>query len=138
LAGAREVILPTLDQLIRLNRRQIDVYGGLFLGDDNLLNRATLESALVLLEFGAFGDDHYPTLAEKAAYLMHRIVSGHVFRDGNKRTGLGAALIIVRLNGGEFPLAEPADQDAIDFTLSLADGKKSYEDVLAWVKLRMK
>jgi death-on-curing protein len=94
-----------------------------------MLNSATLEAALNLLAHGVYGKDPYPTLEEKAAYLMHRIVTGHVFRDGNKRTGLMIAQLTAQLNGRSFPIAS-TDQDAIEFTLSLADGQKSYEETL--------
>jgi hypothetical protein len=51
------MILPTLDQIIRANRRQVEIYGGVFLGEDNMLNSATLEAALTLLTHGVYGKD---------------------------------------------------------------------------------
>jgi death-on-curing protein len=127
---------PDIEDIVDLNRLQIDLYGGLTLGE-NFLNEGALDSALGLIEYGVFGEDQYPTLAEKAAYLLERIVCAHVFRDGNKRTGLMAAIMLIESNGHSFRLEEPTDQGAIDFIYELADHKKTYEDVVEWVKGRM-
>lgn len=64
-----------------------------FLNEDRLLY--TLEA--VKAQFG--GMDLYPTLFQKAAVYAHHIITGHVFLDGNKRTGLACALRFLEANG---------------------------------------
>ena len=43
----------------------------------------------------AFGETIYTTPCERAAALFHAIICDHAFVDGNKRTGTGAALLIL-------------------------------------------
>jgi death-on-curing protein len=44
-----------------------------------------LESALARPQSTVFGEDAYPGLHEKAAALLHSLVSNHALIDGNKR-----------------------------------------------------
>jgi len=36
---------------------------------------------------------------KKTAYLMYLIIKGHIFPDGNKRTGLLSGMVFLRVNG---------------------------------------
>lgn len=54
-----------------------------------------------------------------AAYLFH-IVQNHPFVDGNKRTGLLAALVFLELNGISIAHGSPA---LYDLTLGVAEGR---------------
>ncbi len=54
-----------------------------------------------------------------AAYLYH-IVKNHPFVDGNKRTGLVAALTFLDLNGVAVDRNEPA---LYDLTIAVAEGR---------------
>jgi death-on-curing protein len=70
---------------------------------------------------------------------MHAIISNHVFQDGNKRTGLGAALAFCEINGfGLFDAAGSNDQTPIhpdklyNFTIAVASGQRDLEAVRAW------
>jgi death on curing protein len=47
----------------------------------------------------AFGEDAYPTFAEKAAALMHSLARNHALVDGNKRLAWAAARVFCLLNG---------------------------------------
>jgi len=63
-------------------------------------------------------------------YLFN-IVCNHVFQDGNKRTGMQATVIFLQLNG--YGLAVIVDDDLLtNFTLSVASGEQSLEQVQAW------
>lgn len=46
-----------------------------------------------------FGEDAYPTLADKAAALMHSIARNHALVDGNKRLAWSATRVLCLLNG---------------------------------------
>ncbi len=64
---------------------------------------------------------------------MYNIICNHIFQDGNKRTGLQAALIFLLLN--EYRFAELVDDDLLtQFTLDEASGFHSLESVLEWFK----
>lgn len=61
-------------------------------------------------------------LYHKAAALMESIIRNHPFVDGNKRTGIKAADLFLRLNGHRLI----AGNDALEaFTLGVARGESS-------------
>lgn len=70
------------------------------------------------------GSDAYPTLAEKAAALLHSIARNHALVDGNKRLAWGAARVFCLLNGADITLgvdeAEALVVGAADGSLDVA------------------
>ena len=54
----------------------------------------------------AVKNSYYDTLEELAAASAVYIVQGHVFADGNKRTGAGAMLTFLHANGGRTGLRD--------------------------------
>jgi death-on-curing protein len=85
-----------------------------------------LEAAIARTQASVFGIDAYGDLDEKAAALLHSIVTGHALVDGNKRLGWVAVRLFYRLNGADITFS--AD-DAFDLVTSVADG--SMRDVTA-------
>jgi death-on-curing protein len=55
-----------------------------------------------------------------AAYLFH-IVRSHPFVNGNKRTGLTAALVFLEMNGIEI---RASDEALVKIVLAVAEGKR--------------
>ncbi len=78
-----------------------------------------LQAAAARPQATAFGEDAYPELDQKAAALLHSIVSGHPLADGNKRLGWVATRLFYLLNGSN--LAVPAD-DAFALVIAIAAG----------------
>jgi death on curing protein len=60
--------------------------------------RGLLASAAERPRATVLGDDAYPTLAEKAAALMHALARNHALVDGNKRLAWAATRIFCLLN----------------------------------------
>jgi death-on-curing protein len=60
-----------------------------------------LDSAVMRARSSAFGEDAYPTLALKAAALLHSIAGNHALVDGNKRLAWAATRVFLGLNGVE-------------------------------------
>jgi death on curing protein len=58
-----------------------------------------LGSAAARPQMSVFGDDAYPTFAQKAAALMESIARNHALVDGNKRLTWSAARVFCLLNG---------------------------------------
>jgi death on curing protein len=85
----------SLEEVLELHDMSIQRYGG----DPGLRDRGLLESA-VAQPMASFGERFlHPDLFSMAgAYLFH-ITSNHPFVDGNKRTGLLAALVFLDTNG---------------------------------------
>jgi death on curing protein len=57
-----------------------------------------LDSAMSRPRSSAFGDDAYPTLALKAAALLHSLARNHALVDGNKRLAWLATVVFLDLN----------------------------------------
>lgn len=62
---------------------------------------------------------------------MYNIICNHIFQDGNKRTGLEAALLFLQLNDHDLVIN---DEPLIQFTLDVASGNHSLETVQEWFK----
>jgi death-on-curing protein len=79
-----------------------------------------LASAAARPRSSAFGREAYPTLAEKAAALMHSLARNHALLDGNKRLAWAAARVFCLLNGRD--LAASVD-DAEAMVQAVAQGE---------------
>ena len=98
-------------------------------GTYHLLDEARLHYVIDAVS-GKFGDiELYPTLSQKAAVYAHHIVTGHVFLDGNKRTGLHCAILFLEVNGCTLRL--DIDDSIIDLGFKIADGTITDIEVIA-------
>lgn len=79
-----------------------------------------LEAAAARPRATAFGQDAYPTLHEKAAALVHSVVTNHALVDGNKRLGLASAIAFLGINGWRLTLSE---DEAYDLIIAIASGE---------------
>ena len=89
----------TKDDIVQFNEMTIQEHGGNFVPPCNFLNENSLDYMLEAVGSELFGQPMYPSISHKAAFYMFSIVTGHIFQDGNKRTGLEAALLFLKLNG---------------------------------------
>lgn len=87
-----------------------------------------LESAALRPQTTLMGTEAYPTLALKAAALMHSLVCNHALADGNKRLGWHATVVFLALNGARPALTQ--DQ-AFDLTMAVASGELREVDQIA-------
>ena len=90
------------------------------LGAGRVRDLGLLDSACHRPRAAFFGQDAYPTLAGKAAALMHSLAGNHPLVDGNKRLALLATAVFLRINGYRLDLA---DDEAFDLTFSVAAGQ---------------
>lgn len=75
------------------------------------------------------GVDLYPDIVRKAAALMESLVRNHPFIDGNKRTGITAAGLFLRVNGRRLT----ADNAEVErFTLAVARSEVTLDDITSW------
>lgn len=88
-----------------------------------------LDAAAQRPQASAFGTDAYPTLALKAAALMHSLMRNHPFADGNKRTATVAALMMFAVNGARVVWDQPA---ALEKILAAAEGRVDLDALAAW------
>lgn len=110
-----EPLFLDIDDVLALHSDQLAEFGGA----DGLRDRGLLESAIAQPQ-ASFGGRyvHDGLFAMAAAYLFH-IVSNHPFVDGNKRTGLLAALVFLDING--ITIDRPNDA-LYELTMSVANG----------------
>lgn len=90
-----------------------------------------LESAVARPRTSVFGEDAYPTLADKAAALLHSICKNHALVDGNKRLAWLATDVFLRIND---VVIELADDDAFALVMGVADGSLGLGDVAEVLK----
>lgn len=83
-------------------------------------DRGLLEAALARPRAGAFGDDAYPTIHEKAAALLHSIARNHALVDGNERLALAATVAFYGMNGVRLELGS---EQAYELVMSVARGE---------------
>lgn len=105
-----------VDDVLEIHATQLEVYGG----GDGLRDCGLLESAVAQPQ-ASFGGElaHEGLFAMAAAYLFH-IVKNHPFVDGNKRTGLLAAIVFLDVNG--IGIDHPSEA-LYELTMGVAEGR---------------
>ena len=85
-----------------------------------------LDSAAARPRSTVFGEDAYPTLALKAAALLHSLTRNHTLVDGNRRLGWLATVVFLDLNGQDVDLSDDA---AFQLVMDVAAGAADVEEV---------
>ena len=82
----------------------------------------------------------YKAVEALAAYLMYLIIKGHIFPDGNKRTGLLSGMVFLNING--FHL-HANDKELEQFAINVAESDSQLKDMIIsrmskWIGSRLK
>lgn len=111
-----------IKDVLSIHSNQIDLYGG----EHGVRDMGLLESA-VAQPRAAFGGGflHADIFGMAAAYMFH-IVQNHPFLDGNKRTGLVAALLFLDINDIEI---ETPEGSLCDLTITVATGNAGKPEI---------
>lgn len=96
------------------------------LGAGPVRDRGLLDSAVMRPQSSAFGEDAYPTLALKAAALLHSIARNHALVDGNKRLAWAAAAVFLEVNRHRPDMSE---DEKFDLTMDVAKGLADVEEI---------
>lgn len=115
----------TIEEVIVIHDEVISETGG----PDGLINPAGLESALERPLTCVFGRYLFPDLYSKVGALIHSMIAFHPFVDGNKRTSLVIADVVLKLNGQRLI---PSD-NVESFFRSVAAGEHDVPDITAWL-----
>jgi death-on-curing protein len=121
----------SLDEIHVLHQRILEQSGG----SAGIRDPDGLDSALAQPRMTFDEEDLYPTVEGKAAALCFSLVMNHPFADGNKRVGHAAMETFLVLNGWELDAAVDDSEETI---LRLAAGELGREELLEWVKARMR
>ena len=123
----------TVPDVIEINRRMTAHFGGIFFdGDDNLANRGSLEYVLAEIHGSLYELELYPDVFQKAGLIAWRIITGHIFHDGNKRTGMESCRLFLELNGYTLRM----DMEIVDMALRIATHEISFEEFVEWLRNR--
>lgn len=87
-----------------------------------------LDAAVGRPRSSAFGEDAYPTLALKAAALLHSIAGNHALVDGNKRLAWVATVVFLDLSSSAPNVTKDA---ALDLVIDVAKGVLDVEEIAA-------
>lgn len=107
--GTGDCLHLTVADVRLIHQRALARFGGL----EGVRDVALLESAVAAPQAGFGGESVYADLAEVAAAYLFYICRNHPFLDGNKRTGLGACLLFLDLNGVETPDDRPEWEELV-------------------------
>jgi death-on-curing protein len=135
--SVRVIIFPTRKSIIEINRYHIANTGGTHDGGDNLRSAGSLEWVLDAIKYPLFGVDRYPTIADKAAKLSWVISAGHIFHDGNKRTGTSVLMIFLQTNGYRL---ETTYEELVDIIVRISSPDKEnypYESYVRWIRSKI-
>jgi len=139
----------TKKDIIFINKGTVEKHGGNFVPPFNILNENPLDYLIEAVNAEMFGAPLYPEIHDKAALYMFNVITNHIFQDGNKRTGLEAALIFLDENGyfikkelkqvnveGKLIPAEVESRNKtlFNFTIKVASGILTLEECQAWFK----
>ena len=73
-------------------------------GEVGVRDLGLLASAAARPRVTAFGEDAYPSFADKAAALIHSVARNHALIDGNKRLAWAATRVFCLMNGRDLIL----------------------------------
>lgn len=124
-----ELVIITPQQVLLLHDEQVRLHGGLLgVRDWNMFESACLQP------YASFGQqDLYPTIFSKAAAFVRSIIKDHPFLDGNKRTAITGAQIMLELNNCEFVGKR---KETYNLLLAIANENLSVDEIAAWLEKR--
>ncbi len=122
--------------LLVINRMAIELAGGTSAQGNNVRPGMNLGFVEQIHVNEIFGTPIYENIYHQAGAYMFHIVKNHAFIDGNKRTGLAAAITFLGLNNIVFA---PFDEDHVfDFVMEVAAGQNEPDVVIPkianWLK----
>ncbi|HSQ17225.1 MAG TPA: type II toxin-antitoxin system death-on-curing family toxin [Anaerolineales bacterium] len=117
----------TPEQVLFIHARLVAETGGMH----GVRDLGLLESAVARPQATFDGQELYPTLFLKAAALLDSLVNNHPFIDGNKRTGIAAAALLLRINGYRLTTANP---ELESFTLQVATHHLALPEISTWLE----
>ena len=121
--------------LTSLNQYMVLRFGGSYYSaDQNVANRNSLEYLVEFVQGDPAEDNPIPRIYWVAAEYAHRIITRHVFHDGNKRTGMEAMLVFLQWNG---VACDFMSGDLTDMALDIAQNRVGVADVARWLQERI-
>ena len=113
------------EELLSLNEQAVVELGG----NAGVQSPRAFEVVLDQPKQVVFGQEVYPTIWVKAAYMMQQIIKTPVFVDGSKRT---AGLVVLRFlqENGYQPVSEDYNEVARNYILEMVQSDNSEETMV--------
>jgi len=116
-----------LENIILFHEKIIKKTGG----SVGIRDRGLIESALNRAFVTYDGKDLYPSIIEKISVIAQSLISNHGFIDGNKRIGIAAMLVMLKMKNVKVSYKQ---QELIELGLKTAEGFMKEKDILNWIK----
>lgn len=122
-----ELVIVTTQQVLLLHDEQVKLHGGSHgVRDWNMFESACLQP------YASFGDrDLYPTIFDKAAAFIRSMIKDHPFVDGNKRTSITVAQLMIELYGYRFTGKR---RETYKLLVSVANENLGVDEIARWLK----
>lgn len=122
-----EPVFLELAEVVTIHADQIERYGG----TPGIRDVGLLQSAVAVPRSTFAGGLLHEDLCEMAAAYLFHLIRNHPFLDGNKRTGLVAAVVFLAMNGVELEVGErPLER----IVRAVAGGEAGKADVAAFLR----
>ena len=121
----------TPEQVLFIHARLLAETGG----EHGIRDLGLLQSAVARPQAVFDGSELYPDIPQKAAALLESLINNHSFVDGNKRTGITAAAMSLKINNHALTAL---NQEVESFVLSIASGEQTFDAVTEWLKSHSK
>lgn len=96
-----------------------------------LRDAGALQSAVARPRSGFDDKEFYETVFEKAAALLHSLLDNHPFVDGNKRTAITSAGLLLEYNGRTFTAT---NEELEQFTRSVVTEDPTVDETARWIR----
>jgi death on curing protein len=115
----------TQGQVILIHDRIIESFSK----EKGKMNLGNLESTLQRVE--GYKEDEKDSLFWKATILLERIITGHPFIDGNKRTAYEATKLFLQINNYAL---EAEEEEVISLLVGIAKSEKNRFSIKTWLE----
>lgn len=119
----------TARQVLYLHFRIIETTGG----SHGIRDLGLLLAALGRPQGTFSGHDLYPSLTSKSAALLESLALNHPFVDGNKRTAIASAGLLLRMNGLNLIAG---NSELEDFVVGVVVDRPSTDAIALWLDER--
>ena len=119
----------TPEQVLFIHSRLVTETGG----SHGLRDLGLLLSAVARPRATFDSNELYPDLFTKAAALMDSLINNHPFLDGNKRTGLTATGLFLRINGWKLTASS---EELVACTMRVAVEDLEIDELANWLRAK--
>jgi len=117
----------TTSRVLAIHDQMVKRFGG----SHGVRDLGLVESAVARPQSGFGGEYLYKNIFEMTAALLQSLLKNHPFIDGNKRTALTSAGILLKLNG--IKLINNHSQE-VEFAVKVDNQNLSLEEISKWLK----